>query len=445
MIPHIQSPRSRLRVSSTQPDTRIEPANALRRLGNIFCALLLLTAACRPLEAAETPRPAGSIADSVGVNIHLHYSDTVYGNFSLIESLLLDLGVKHTRDQLVDTTWQPYYQRHTELGTHGITCLFTISPSESDQVFVNYPSRVPGAFGGYEAPNEYNQSGDPNWAATLSAVVPRLYSAVRFNPATMNYPIVGPSLTQPTAYPQTAGLQYYFDFSNMHNYPGGRNPGTAGWGSNGYGSIAWNLSLATSAWGAKPVMTTETGYITDLSISQSVPESVEAKYVPRLVLEQALHGITRTYIYELIDEGKAIAGNSGAFGLARIDGSRKPAFVALKNLLAMLADPGSSSTAMPSLDFSLLNASSNVHHLLLAKSDGSYYLAFWLEELDFDQNTRQTIVVPAEALTYASSRVFGTAQLSQLQADGTVRTTNLTPASSIPLKVTDTVSILRLK
>ena len=418
----------------------------MRQPGKIFCSLLLLTAACRPLKAApETPVQAGSIANSVGVNIHLHYGNSIYGNFPLIESLLLDLGVKHTRDGLIDTTWQPYYQRHTELGKHGITCLFIVSPSETNQLFVDYPNRVPGAFEGYEAPNEYNQSGDPNWAATLSALVPRLYSAVKSNASTKNYPIVGPSLTQPTAYPQVAGLQYYFDFANMHNYFGGRNPGTSGWGSNGYGSIAWNLALVQSAWGSKPVITTETGYITDLSISQSIPESVEAKYVPRMVLEQAMHGISKTYIYELIDEGKAIAGNDGAFGLARNDGSRKPAFGALKNLLATLADPGSSNTTIPALDFSLLGASPNVHHLLLAKADGSYYVAFWLEESDFDQNTRQTIAVPSETLTFASTRVFNTALLSQFQADGSVRNTSLIPGSSIPLQVTDSLSILRLK
>ena len=128
-----------------------------------------------------------------------------------------------------------------------------------------------------------------------------------------------------------AGLEQYFDLTNMHNYFGGHNPGTPGWGDGGYGSIAYNINNNQTAWPARPIWTTETGYITDTNNPQGIPELVEGKYAPRVILEQALHGVGRTYIYELIDEGSAIAGDSGHFGLARMDGSPKPAFTALKN------------------------------------------------------------------------------------------------------------------
>src|SRR5450755_2811128 len=91
------------------------------------------TAACQPTPGVcETPVSADSIAESVGVNIHLHYGDTVYGNFDLIRTLLIDLGVRHTRDGLIDTTWQPYYQRHVALGKLGIRCVFITSPTQSN-------------------------------------------------------------------------------------------------------------------------------------------------------------------------------------------------------------------------------------------------------------------------------------------------------------------------
>jgi hypothetical protein len=407
--------------------------------------LFAATAACQPTKGScETPVSAGSIAESVGVDIHLHYQNTVYGNFSLIQNLLTDLGVRHTRDGLIDTNWQQYYQHHVALGRLGIKCLFITSPNQSNALITSWPSRVPGVFEGYEAPNEYDLSGDPHWAATLNAFVTRLYGAVKGDSATAKFPVVGPSLTQTASYAQVAGLERYFDFSNLHNYFGGRNPGTPGWGAGGYGSIAYNINNSRTAWPAKPIWTTETGYTTDKDHPQGIPELVEGKYAPRIILEQALHGVGRTYIYELIDEGGATAGDSGHFGLARMDGSPKPAFTALKNMIATLDDPGPK--VLPqNLQFTLAGASSNVHHLLMAKHDGSYYLAFWLEEQNYDVNKHVETSVNPEKLTFISSHVFKSAKLLAVNGDGSLKTVQLTPSLHIALTATDCVAILRLQ
>ena len=391
----------------------------------------------------EAPLKADAVADGVGVNIHLHFGDTVYGNFPLIQQLLVDLGVRHTRDGMIDTTWQPYYDRHTALGKLGIKCLLITDPQLSNSVLTSYPSRIPGAFEGYEGPNEYDANGGPNWAQTLQAYIPRLYSAVRSNPATAQYMIVAPSLTKADSYQQVTGLDQYFAFANMHNYFGGRNPGTSGWGSNGYGSISWNMNNVAAGWPSKPITTTETGYITGASIPQGIPEDVEGKYAPRMILEQLLHGINRTYIYELIDEGKDVNGPEGNFGLARRDGSRKPAFLALKNLISTMSDR-TGAPNLQNLEFTLAGGSANVHHLLFQKADGSYYLAFWVESSDFDVNKRLPTPVPMEKVTFQSNRVFKTTQLLSFGQDGSIQTTQLTPGSQIPLQATDCLSILRL-
>jgi hypothetical protein len=163
-----------------------------------------------------------------------------------------------------------------------------------------------------------------------------------------------------------------------------------------------------------------------------------------MILEQALHGINRTYIYELIDEGKAIAGKDGAFGLVRMDGSQKPAFKALKNLIATLSDPGPQISPQ-ALEFSLAGAPRNVHHLVMAKRDGSYYLAFWEEEQGYDVTRSAETPVTPETFTFTSSRLFKTTQLIVFNGDGSLKSVQLTPGSSIPLVATDCVSILRLQ
>ena len=282
----------------------------------------------------------------------------------LIQSLLTDLGVRHTRDGLIDTTWQQYYQRHIALGRLGIKCLFITSPNQSNALITSWPGRVPGAFEGYEAPNEYDLSGDPHWAATLNAFVRRLYGAVKGDPATSKFPVVGPSLTQTASYAQVAGLEQYFDFSNLHNYFGGRNPGTPGWGDGGYGSIPYNINNNQTAWPGEADLDNGDRIYHRYEQSPGDPRARRRQICTAYDPRAGLHGVGRTYIYELIDQGSAIAGNAGHFGLARMDGSPKPAFTALKNLIATLADPGPQ--ALPqNLQFTLSGASSNVHHLLM--------------------------------------------------------------------------------
>jgi hypothetical protein len=163
-----------------------------------------------------------------------------------------------------------------------------------------------------------------------------------------------------------------------------------------------------------------------------------------MILEQLLHGVSRTYVYELVDQGRATAGNDSAFGLARMDGSPKPAFTALKNLIATLVDPGPQ-VPPQNLQFTLVGASSNVHHLLIAKRDGSYYLAFWLEEENYDVNKRVETAVNPEKFTFTSSRSFQSIELLAFNADGSLKTVQLKPSLHIPLNATDCVAILRLK
>jgi hypothetical protein len=409
----------------------------------LFVLAAALSTPCHPQpNICETPVPADSVADSIGVNIHLHFQNTVYGNFPLIEGLLKNLGIRHTRDGLIDTTWQPYYDRHIALGKLGIRGIFVTTPNESDALLTSWPKRIPGAFEGYEAPNEWDNSRDTNWAQTLNDFVPRLYHAVKSDPATSRYPVVGPSLIHPQDYSRLASVASDFDFVNLHNYFSGRNPGTDGWGANGYGSIAYNMKLASAVWPDKPIMTTETGYYTDAG-HDSLPEKLEGAYAPRLVLEQLLHGIRRTYFYELIDENPVAQGSEGYFGLAHADGSPKPAYLALKSMIALFADPGPSCHPA-NLEFSL-HGSPGVHHLLTAKRDGSYFLAVWLEGQNYDVNKRAETPSAPVQITLNTSRAFASIDAYQLADDGTVTTARMRPGANIPISVSEKLLVVRLK
>jgi hypothetical protein len=387
-----------------------------RRLTFLLFFIMCLGAAPLVSKDIEKAQSADAFVDSVGVNVHLHYTDTSYGNFSGVKKALTDLGIRHIRDAMIDTTWTPYYDRLNELGRLGMKSTLITSPNESEQLLTSYPRRVHDSLEAYEAPNEYDQShgSDPDWAATLNAFAAKLHGAVKNNPETTQFPIIGPSLTQQSSFPKIAGSAAFFDYANLHNYFGGWNPGTLGWGGGGYGSIDWNLNLAKNAWPGIPVVTTETGYRNDPSNSQGLPEDVSGRYLPRLPLEQWMHGIKRTYLYELADLS---AHDGGSFGLLHSDFSPKPGYSALQNLLHLLSDPGPPFTP-GELSFKLSGDLNNVQHLLLQKRNRTFYLALWVEKPSYDVNAQKLLPVPAEKVEIQTNAGQGPIIIHRLDADG---------------------------
>jgi hypothetical protein len=79
-----------------------------RVAASLGCAAALVAASRFSMHASGAPTIAADrVVDAFGVNIHLHHTDTLYANFDLVKSRLLELGTRHVRDGLIDTTWQP--------------------------------------------------------------------------------------------------------------------------------------------------------------------------------------------------------------------------------------------------------------------------------------------------------------------------------------------------
>ena len=279
-----------------------------------------------------------------------------------------------------------------------------------------------------------------NWSATMSMFLGKLHSAVKANAQSSEFPILGPSLTQAASYPKVASSGGSFDVANLHNYMGGRNPGTGGWGTGGYGSIAWNMALVTGSWPGKSVITTETGYCNDLTKTDSIPEDVAGRYFPRIFLEQWLHGIQRTYIYELVDVGTA-AGDNG-YGLLHSDFSPKPGYNAIKSVLGLLSDEGPAFKPA-ALGMKLSGELTNVHHLLLEKRDGTFYLAIWVEQPSYDLNAKKALAIAAQsvALTLGRSARIVT---HKLDASGNLQTSALGTGTTETIEVSDLLTILEI-
>jgi hypothetical protein len=89
------------------------------------------------------------------------------------------------------------------------------------------------------------------------------------------------------------------------------------------------------------------------------------------------------------------------FGLVRTNGAPKPCFIALKNLLHLLADPGAPFPTVPtgSLAFELAGATNNLYHTLLQKLDGTFWLAVFQEAASYDAKTHQDLEVLSQPVT----------------------------------------------
>jgi hypothetical protein len=194
--------------------------------------------------------------------------------------------------------------------------------------------------------------------------------------------------------------------------------------------------------GTKPLWATETGYFNRSSTdNRLVPESVSAKYIPRLFGEYFNRGIPRTYLYELADQGPSTTAREENFGLLRFDLSEKPAFTAMKNLIDLLEEPGQSDFPAGTLSYTL-TASTSVHQTLLQKSSGTYYLMLWNEVLGYDSVGKIDLNVADVAATLALPGTFDVRVYEPNASPGALATHS--SISSLNLAIPDQMMVLEL-
>jgi hypothetical protein len=360
---------------------------------------------------AEPAKSADSFVDSVGVNTHMAYFGTTYDRQAILKEKLGAASIRHARDGAYlssnrdynDAVYGRYKDFHSSIGMRfGLIVdphtenLGSVDPTKIDKIR---------ALGGdsleaFEGPNEYDLNGGNDWASVLKGYQQSLYKAVK-DSSSSELPVVGPSLTSREAYEAVGDLSSSVDRSNIHHYWSGRHPGTGGWGADGYGSTSWSLENARMMSSSNPVVATESGYhnaVCSTSGHVGVPESVSAKYIPRNLLAHFDAGIERTYLYEAIDRGTDRCHLEHNFGLLRSDGTEKPAYEALKNLIGLLEDPGPAFEP-GSLDYSLGGDTQDLRHALFHKRNGKFYLVLWQEVSSYDPNLKREIPVPERRVT----------------------------------------------
>jgi hypothetical protein len=372
----------------------------------VACALVLTlpagaaAAAPYPDEPLVPAQPARSFGEAVGVNAHLYWDDTAYGDFATVRSRLRELGVRYIRDGLCAgcLTGLDRLRRLAAIGIRANVIVGDLAggTAKLQENLDAIRARVRGAIASIEAPNEPDLSGDPLWLDHTRAYQRELYARVNASPALAGLPVLGPAVIW--GRPLVGDLSRYLDRGNFHPYPGGRPPL--------YNIVPEREAVAEIA-GSKPIVATEAGYHADLSQTghPGTSERATAMYIPRLTLEGFRLGVERTYVYQLADpwtpaqaqaRGTTLMENS--FGLLRSDLSRKPAFLALRNLMHAV-DAGSAPVAAPGgLRYGVEGAGPDVRRLLLRSADGSFALALWRGVSVWDPLAKRDLVPAADRL-----------------------------------------------
>ncbi len=356
-------------------------------------------------------RSTTDLASSVGVNTHLGYSDTVYWQkWPLIRQRLIELGVSHIRDGTFAAGYPGIIgpgvaARYNELNAAGIKGNLLVGLEQAGLTTLaqrlNWiKTNVADFTTSIEGSNESTDD-----ATAIRNMQCDIFNRVRADAVLRPKPVIGPSagapFSQTTWYDRVGDLNACVDKGSLHPYPGADPPHRT---QNRDLSAA--MGWAEKTYGTKPQWVTETGYW-NTSDPDGVSDRAAGTYIPRAFMENFRRGIERTQGYELIDGASGNDRVIDNYGLLRTDGSPKPAFTALKNLLAIVKDSG---TASGSLGFGIVCESNckagnpdafptqdgPIRHVLLRGSTGAFYLAVWSESKVWQAETRTDTPKPAQ-------------------------------------------------
>jgi len=421
----------------------------------------------------EKARSAKDFIDSAGINTHLGYSQTIYWkDWPIIRDRLLELGMSHIRDGTFAVSYPEILAptlaaRYNELNAAGIKGNLLVGHEQAmtattlAQRLDWIKANVADFTTSIEGSNEFDTQGaDVGRIESLREMQCDIYQRVKADPVLRSKPVIGPSsgnfYSDDIWYKEIGDLSPCLDKGNLHNYPGADPP---------HRRLSRDLSVAMS-WagtthGDKPLWATEFGY-SNTTGANGVSEAAAATYIPRAFMENFRRGIERSQGYELIDLNTDSDQVIDNYGLLRTDGTRKPAFTALRNLLRIVKDtlPASGQLGFgiectANCRYGDPNADPTqdgpIRHVVLRHSTGAYYLAVWSESTVWDPATRTDtpkaaqsfrlhlheapakveIFDPNDATTPLSVDTSGSQTVSTVAPD-TLRLIKVTPAGAPP-------------
>ena len=408
----------------------------------------------------EPSRRVEDFVETLGVATHWGFRNTVYGRkWESLRPLIGALGIRILRDSFdprLEDLWRDY----------GIRAILVAAPQgKADGAWwakqtALWASHVD-FLAAIEGPNEVNgwakhglTYAGKGWPEGPRLFQADLYHQVKSCEATKSIPVISLS----TAYRGT-GREIApvsgFDFGNAHSYAGGAMP-----------SLSLDFIdpylLAGSGTTNAPLVATESGYHTCLGESkviagsqQGVSRQAHRKYIPRHYAEYFNSGHIWTIVYEFAAGRPNKAEDEdpeAAFGLLDPNGDPKPAYFALKDLIALLSesrwDAQASRWVRPApftpraLAFALEKAPPSVHHTLLQRSNGTFQLLIWNEVPSFDLRAKTDIVNPEVPIRLTLGEDAAAIIITRLGPDAPPPLRLTGPLREVSLSVPDEVLVV---
>ncbi|HTM80358.1 hypothetical protein [Asticcacaulis sp.] len=374
---------------------------------------------------AETyvPLRAEAVRQSVGVNTHIRYTDGAYRRIADVIRALDYLDIRHVRDSVPRVALgRPLpLAEYIWLNKAGVRFNLIIGggvyhPADPIIGLEKLEAARPGAIESIEGFNEVNNepvtyNGDTSLEAALAAHAATV-SLLRTHPTLGHIPIL--DLTG-NDIPNTLGDRG--DYHNTHVYAqNGNQPG--GWMGK------------KNLWAdGKPWVITEFGYASNPQsgwLVIGVGEAEQAKGILNGILDAAQYGVSRIYLYELLDEKPDPEGKSNwlHLGLFTVDSQPKPAAKALRNLLRIIGDPDPAAlTFMPQpLDVEIQGAPKTLRVLTIQKASGETGILLWNEIAFWDREHGKPIQnVPVPVKLTLPSGARATALYDPMKQEAAIR------------------------
>ncbi len=343
--------------------------------------------------------PLQTFQDSLGVNVHMEYTDGKYANSSAVLGDLQYLGIHNVRDEVpAPANWLPHGQGVAAIEIlaannikFNLVAADVQSLSTSMQQLDALVQKNPGSVISIEGPNEINNFPVPvapgqSEEQSAEAYQRSLYSAVKSDSLFQNTPVLYLTGGAPINLQTNQGLA---DIANTHPYP-----------HNGEQPSVWlprDFASYFQMTGTYTKNITETGYYTLPQVTNwgGVDEPTQAELLLNDYFDAALQGVAHTYVYQLLDAYPDPQNNNMEyhFGFFHLDNSPKIIAYAMRHLADVL--PADKPSAQQNVQANITGLPSGTGHALaLTGSDGSIALFLWNEAPVWNESAESMLLVP---------------------------------------------------
>lgn len=354
---------------------------------------------------ATTLVSSQDLIGSIGVNTHIHYTDGGYADVPKTIAALKYLGIHNVRDSVPDPSLPGGGGLNFgKFADADFKFDFVVSPNlplpKTMALLEDFARAHRGAISAIEGPNEVN-----NWPVSYKgetgpkaaiAYQDDLYAAVKASTLLSKIPVYNL-----TSWPVLIGK---FDVYNAHTYPPkGEQPEA---------HVKNVLDQLHKTGQGGTVAITEVGYYTlpGKGTWGGVDDETQAKLSLNLILDSVRMGISKIYLYQLLDAypDPSSSEMEKHFGLFDINYKPKPAASAIHNLVEVVSSGtphGGGSTSKP-LALSVAAGDMNVKQLLIDGEEAVSTLILWDERKIWDDEKNVSIPVSAADVTIDSDTEF---------------------------------------